>query len=89
MLRRKGGHILRRTLELEVEGQSKEGRLDRTLKKQVEERMKDEAWLKQICVLLSKWIVGINQIVTRLWLIRPPSVVGATTRFNALICLSV
>ena len=36
-LRREDGHILRRTLYLEVEGQRKKGRLKRTWKKQAEE----------------------------------------------------
>ena len=37
LLRRKDGHILRRALDFEVEGQRKKGRLKRTWKKQVEE----------------------------------------------------
>ena len=36
-LRRDDGHVLRRALDFEVEGQRKKGRPKRTLKKQVEE----------------------------------------------------
>ena len=37
VLRREDGHILRRALDFEVEGQRMKGRLKRTWKKQVEE----------------------------------------------------
>ena len=37
VLRRKDGHVLRRALDFEVEGQRKNGRPKRTWKKQVEE----------------------------------------------------
>ena len=37
VLIREGGHVLRKVLVLEVEGQGKKGRLKRTLKKQVKE----------------------------------------------------
>ena len=37
MLRRQNGHVLRRALDFEVDGQSKKGRLRRTWKRQVEE----------------------------------------------------
>ena len=37
MLRREDGHVLRRALDFEVEGQNKKGRLKRMGKKQVEE----------------------------------------------------
>ena len=37
MLRREGGHVLRRALDFEAESQKKKGRLNRTSKKQVEE----------------------------------------------------
>ena len=36
-LRREGGHVLRRALDFEVEGQRKKGRLRRTWRKQIEE----------------------------------------------------
>ena len=37
VLRREDGHILRRALDFEVEGQRKNGKTNRTWKKQVEE----------------------------------------------------
>ena len=37
VLRREGGHVMRRALDIEVEGQRKKGRPKRTWKKQVEE----------------------------------------------------
>ena len=37
VLRIEDGHVLRRALDFEVEGQSKKGRLKRTCKQQVEE----------------------------------------------------
>ena len=37
MLRRVDGHVLRKALDLEVDGQGKKGRLKRTWKKQVDE----------------------------------------------------
>ena len=37
VLRREDGHVLRRALDFEVEGQRKKGRLNRTWLKQVEE----------------------------------------------------
>ena len=37
VLRREDGHVLRKELDFEVEGQMKNGRLRRTWKKQVEE----------------------------------------------------
>ena len=37
VLRREDGHVLRRAVDLEVEGQRKKGRPKRTLKRQVEE----------------------------------------------------
>ena len=49
MWRKEDGHVLRRTLDFDVEGQRKKGRLKRTWKKQVDEesmkvglRRKDE-----------------------------------------------
>ena len=37
MLRREDGHVFRRELDLEVEGQRKKGRTNRAWKKQVED----------------------------------------------------
>ena len=39
VLRREGGHVLRRALDFEVEGQRKKGRSKRTWKKRVKEEI--------------------------------------------------
>ena len=54
------GHVLRRTLELEVESQSKKGRPKKTWKKQVEEESVGQRRER------SKWSVGINLIAAGL-----------------------
>ena len=38
---------------------------------------------------LSKWIVGVNQIISRLRWIWPPSLVGHTSRFTTLVSFSL
>ena len=66
MLRREGGHVLRGTLDFEVEGHRKKGSPKRTWNKQVEgESMKVD--LRRSGALgQSNWIVGVNLIATRL-----------------------
>ena len=63
---REDGHVLRRALNFEVEGQRKNGRLKRTWKKQVDvESVKIcMRWKGVLC--RSKWSVDINQIAV--WL---------------------
>ena len=66
VLRREDGHVLRRTLDFEVEGQRKKWRPMRTWKRQVEvESIK--VCLRQKDVLCrSKWSVVVNNIAAGL-----------------------
>ena len=66
MLRREDGHVLRRALNFEVEGQRKKGRPKRTWKKQVEEESVKVCLRWEDALCQSKWIVGVNQIAARL-----------------------
>ena len=66
VLRREGGHILRRALYLEAEGQRKKVRLKRTWKKQVEEESVKVGLRRKDALCHSKWSVGINKIATGL-----------------------
>ena len=43
MLRREDGHVLKRALDLEVDGQRKKGKLKRTWKRQFEEEDMEKA----------------------------------------------
>ena len=60
------GHVLRRALDFEVEGQSKNGRPNRTWKKQVEEESVKVGLRREDVLYRSKWSVGINQIAAGL-----------------------
>ena len=80
-LRREDGHVLRRALDLEVEGQRKKGRLKRTWKKQVEEESVMAGLRRKYVLCRLKWIFRIYQIATRLRQIRPPTHVTDTTGF--------
>ena len=64
MSSRKDGHVLR-ALDIEVEGQRNKGRLKRNEKGRLEKNMM-AALSKEDAFSQSKWIVGINQITTRL-----------------------
>ena len=79
------GHVLRRALDFEVEGERKKGRPKRTWKKQVEEEsMKVD--LRRIDALChSECSVGINKIAAGLRSIWPPSLVGDITRFKKIL----
>ena len=66
VLRREDGHILRRTLDLEVEGQRKKGRPKRTWKKQVEEESMKVGLRRKDELCRSKWSVGVNKIAAGL-----------------------
>ena len=66
VLRREGGHVLRRALDFEVEGQRKKRRLKRTWKKQVEEQSMKVGLRMEDALCQSKWSVGVNQIAA--WL---------------------
>ena len=62
MLRREEGHVLRRALDFEVEGQRKNGRLKRMWKRQVEEESLMVGLRNEDALCRSKWGVGVNRI---------------------------
>ena len=62
VLRREDGHIFRRALDSEVEGQRKKGRLKRTWKWLVEEESMKVGFRREDAHFYSKWSVGVNQI---------------------------
>ena len=66
MLRREDGHILRKALDFEVEGQRKKSRLKRTWKRQVEEENTKVGLRRKDALCCSKWSVGINKIAAGL-----------------------
>ena len=66
VLRKGAGHVLRRALDVEVEGQRKKGRVKRTWKKQVEEKSVKFGVRMEDTFCQSKWSVGVNQIVAGL-----------------------
>ena len=55
MLRREDGHVLRRAFEFEVEGQRKKGRLNRTWKRQVENKSVKLCLRFEDALCQSKW----------------------------------
>ena len=81
VLRRGDGHVLRRSLDFEVDGQRKKGRPKMTWKMQVEEQSVKVGLKWEFAFCRPKWSVGINQIAAGLMLIWPPSLVWDTTRF--------
>ena len=66
MLRREDGHIIRRALNVEVEGQMKKKRPKRTWKRQVEEESMKVGLRRKDALCRSKWSVGVNKIVAGL-----------------------
>ena len=66
VLRREDGHVLRRALVFEVDGQRKKRRLKRTWKTQVEEENVKAGLRMEDAPYRSKWSVGVNQIAA--WL---------------------
>ena len=66
VLRREDGHILRRALDIEVEGQRKKGRSKRTWKMYVEIESVMVGLRREDALCRSMWIVGVNQIATGL-----------------------
>ena len=66
VLSREDGHILRRALDFEVEGQRKKGRPRRMWKKQVEEESMKVGLRRTDVLCRSKWSVSINKIDTGL-----------------------
>ena len=62
VLRREDGHVLRRALDFEVDGQRKKGRPKRMWKRQVEEESMKVGLRRKDALCRSKWIVGVNKI---------------------------
>ena len=66
VLMREDGHVLRRALDFEVEGERKKGRPKRTRKKQAEEESVKVGMRREDTLCRSKRSVGINQITAEL-----------------------
>ena len=66
VLRREGGHILRRALDFKVECQRKKGRLKRTWKKEVDEESVKVGFRREDALCRSKWIVGVGLLAAEL-----------------------
>ena len=66
VLRRKDGHVSRRALDIEVEGQMKNGRLKRKWKRQVKEECVKVGVRREDACCRSKWSVSMNKIADRL-----------------------
>ena len=64
VLRREDGHVLRRALDFEVEGQRKKWKLNRTWKRQVEEESMKVGLRREDALCRSKWSVGVNKIAS-------------------------
>ena len=64
VLRIEDGHVLRRTLDCEAEGEGKKGWLKRTWNKQVEVESMKVGLRREDALCRSKWIVGVNPIAT-------------------------
>ena len=65
-LRRKDGHVLRRALHFEVEGQRKNVRSKRTCKKKDEEESVKVGLRREDALCRSKWGIGVNNIAAGL-----------------------
>ena len=66
MLRREDGHVLRRALDFEVEGQRKKRRQKRMWKKQIEEKSMKVSLRRKDTLCRSKWSVVVNKIAAGL-----------------------
>ena len=66
VLRREDGHVLRRALDFEAEGQRKKGRPKRTWKKQVEEESMKVGLRRKDALCQSKWCDCENKIAAGL-----------------------
>ena len=64
VLRREDGHVLKRAFEFEVEGQTMEGRSQRSWKWPTEEKNMKVSLSREDMPCPSKWFVGINQNAT-------------------------
>ena len=81
VLSREDGHVLRRALGFEVEGQRKKGRSKRMWNGHVEEEGMEVGLRRDDALCRSKWSVGVNMIAAGLISIWPPSLIGDATRF--------
>ena len=66
VFRREDGHVLRRALDFEVEGQRKKGRLKRTWKRQVEKESVKVGLRREDALFRSRWSVSVDQIAAGL-----------------------
>ena len=66
VLRNEDGHVLRRALDFEVEGQGRKGRPNKTWRMQVEEESVKVGLRREDTVCRSKWSVGVLQIAVGL-----------------------
>ena len=62
VLRRDGGHILRKALEFEVRGKRKPGRPKKTWKMQVEKESKSIGLEKKDAMNRARWRMGVREI---------------------------
>ena len=63
---REDGHVLRRALDFQFEGQRKKGRLKRICKKQVEEESVKVSMRNEDALFISMWSAGVNLIAAGL-----------------------
>ena len=66
MLKREDGHVLRRALDFEVDGQRKNWRSKRMWKKLVEEESVNIGLRRKDALCKSQWSVGVNEFAV--WL---------------------
>ena len=62
MLRRDGGHVLRKALELEARGKRKRGQPKKMWKMQVEKESKSVGLEKKDTMNRARWRVGVREI---------------------------
>lgn len=74
--KRRLNHVLRRALELEVDGLRRRGRPKKTWKKQVEEESKRVGLKKEDAFNRVRWRDGVRAIAVRMRLIRPTPFTG-------------
>ena len=82
VLRREDGHVLRRALDLEFEGQRMKGRLKRTWKKQVEEESVKIGLRREDTFCRSKRSAGVKQIAAGGGESGHPHLLGILPDFN-------
>ena len=75
-LRRDDGHVLRKTLEFEVKGKRKQGRLKKVWKMQVEKESKRVGLDKKDAMNRARLRVGVREIAGKVGSIQPPLFTG-------------